>query len=208
MSHLTQEAVADLRHELRTPLSAVIGLTGLLLDSSLTSDQRKLISAVRSAGEHLAGVVDVCPVRSVTHGAQNTFAIETLASSVVTLFSHEAARRGLALRLVTVAGTARRILGNATPVRQVLINLVSNAVKFTSEGEVVVRLSPSRCGVNVEVSDSGPGFDPTDIGPRTDGTGRGLRISQQLLMNLGSELIITGLHGVGTIVRFDLPAAD
>ena len=193
----------DLRHELRTPLAAILGLASLLLDSNISDDQRRLVIAMQTAGEHLRSLVDSVMAHHLPpHHA--TFEVVELTRSIVELFRPEAEAHPLELRFCCDLPNQVRAVGSATYVRQLLVNLVSNAVKFTDTGDVTIRLARCSDGIFIEVADTGPGFDPLSVRPRPDGTGRGLAISHQLAAELGTTIEIASLRGVGTVAGFRL----
>lgn len=198
-------AELDLRHELRTPLAAIIGLAAMLRESSLTVEQRKMIDAIQTAGEHLSGLIDLQLLSTAIPVVG--FEVEPLVTSIVDLYRPEASARGLTLTLEIDPSTPATAAGSAIYVRQLLVNLVSNALKFTSAGSVDVRLCAVVDHLVIEVADSGRGFEPHRVQPRADGSGRGLSICHQLAGELGCELHIDSLVGVGTVARFELPAA-
>lgn len=198
-------AQLDLRHELKTPLAAIVGLAALLADSHLTSDQLKMVKAIRNAGEHLSGLIDaeLMPMPPVPVAR---FDLVPLVRSIVDLYVPEAGHRHLRLRMIVDPTTpvAVAVEGSATYVRQLLVNLISNALRFTVAGDVTVRVSRNEDRVVLEVADTGGGFDPGSVRPRRDGSGRGLSICRQLATELGTGVDIDSVLGVGTTARFTL----
>ena len=201
--NVSTAAQLDLRHELKTPLAAIVGLAALLADSHLTSDQLKMVKAIRNAGEHLSGLIDAELMPPVPVAR---FDLVPLVRSIVDLYVPEAGHRHLRLRMIVDPTTpvAVAVEGSATYVRQLLVNLISNALRFTVAGDVTVRVSSHEDRVVLEVADTGRGFDPGIVRPRRDGSGRGLSICRQLATELGTGVDIDSVLGVGTTARFTL----
>lgn len=212
-----QEAIATLRHELRTPLVGMMGLTEMLAESVMNEEQSALLRSLLGAYEHLASVIErALPSSAVapTAGAGAfRFSPGELVTDVSRLFSVEATSKGLTLDIDIAPESFTHVVGDATAVRQVLVNLVSNAVKFTVRGGV--RASVARDGdrVRFEVADSGPGFSDAvaashtisrPLRPRSDGSGVGLEISRRLISGLGGRLVVQSSSENGSLCHFAL----
>jgi CheY-like chemotaxis protein len=214
----TNEALATLRHELRTPLSGIVGLIGVLLDTPLSDEQRTMIMTVLAAGTHLGALLDqTLPGMEPDHASTSeaAFDIRTVINDIAGLFRPVAEAKDLKLETVVDPTVPVVVWGDPTRVRQALVNLASNAVKFTTDGTVRVAVEQERAGnrVTFTVTDSGPGFRPTnndELVPRADGTGIGLVISRRVISSLGGALDIASKRGFGTTCRFtvSLPAAS
>lgn len=144
---LKSEFVATVSHEVRTPLNGVIGMTELLLDTGLTEEQREYAEVIRSSGEHLSSLInDILDFSKLEAGKlalhPTEFDLRVLVDGVVTLFSGRAQAKGLTLVPLVRADAPRMLRGDPGRLRQVLANLISNAVKFTERGEVVVEVRP------------------------------------------------------------------
>jgi CheY-like chemotaxis protein len=215
------EEICALRHELRTPLAGMLGLLSLLRDSDLTDDQLLWVGSLQSASNHLASLVDEVLSPSGRPAASTTttpvsFDLPQLISEVVGLFAQEAASRGIQLRTEVDELCAQLVWGDPIRLRQVVVNLVSNAVKFTSVGSVTVRLKVlvGQPIYRFEVIDTGSGFEPKSVlqlRPRPDGSGIGLAISRGIVEGLGGRLVHTGRGtGRGTTAMFtlQLPSAS
>ncbi|GIW55301.1 MAG: hypothetical protein KatS3mg082_1705 [Nitrospiraceae bacterium] len=142
---LKSEFLATISHEVRTPLNGVIGMAELLLDTNLTKEQREYAEAIRSSGEHLANLVnDILDFAKMEAGKlalhPSAFDLRVLVDGVVTLFVGRAQAKGLTLVSLVRANVPRVLRGDPGRLRQVLANLISNAVKFTEQGEVVVEV--------------------------------------------------------------------
>ena len=221
--------LATLGHEVRTPMTGVLGMSELLLGTSLDPRQRGHVDAIRRAGEHLLRLVnDALDLARIEAGklemANADFDLRALLDEVAALMAPVAERRGLAF-VESVDPEAPRLLhGDRTRVEQILLNLVGNAVKFTEHGHVALettRLSPH--GVRFVVSDTGPGlsaeqqarlfrrFEQAE-GARTaarhGGSGLGLAISQELAMAMGGRVALESTPGQGTRFIVDLPLPE
>ncbi|MBL8616797.1 MAG: response regulator [Deltaproteobacteria bacterium] len=220
-----------LSHELRTPLNAVVGLSDLLEQADLPTPQRRQVELMHTASRQLLGLVgDVLDIHRIEAGqmplAQEPLDPAQLAAEVVATLQHRAEGRGLRLRLDTEGEGA--VIGDPQRLRQVLINLVGNAIKFTPQGEITVRVwlrpgsSPQHRQVELAVSDTGPGISPAlqaqlfrpwaqGRGPsasREAGSGLGLHISQQLVARMGGRIELESGAGSGSTftVSLELPA--
>lgn len=211
--------VAALRHELRTPLSGMLGLLAILLDTPLDRNQTQLVVSLQSASQHLAAMVDetLSPSsdREQTVVTRVSFDLPGLVEEIVALFAAQAESKAIDLRCEMDARCARLVWGDPIRLRQVLGNLVSNAVKFTSRGTVVVRLKATIGTPNIrfEVVDTGSGIDEQAtrlLKQRPDGSGIGLVITRSIVQRLGGRLVFTSRIGRGTNASFtlDLPSAE
>ncbi len=218
--------LAVITHELRTPLNGVIGMTGLLLDGKLDTQSRRYAETLREAGEHLLQLInDVLDFTKLEANRLSfeeiLFEPETVLSSAVELLMPRARAKGLVLETSVAPGTPARVHGDPGRLRQVLMNLVSNAVKFTDKGEVRVTLAakPADEGKTVlhfEVHDTGIGiasehlpklfqeFSQIDssISRRFGGTGLGLAICRKLVQGMGGEIWADSDLGRGSIFHF------
>jgi CheY-like chemotaxis protein len=209
--------LATLRHELRTPLSGLVGLVGVLLDTPLSDEQRAMVNTVLAAGEHLGALLDqTLPglgPELVTPSAI-AFDLHTMVNDIAALFRPLAEAKNVAVSATIHPGVSPIVWGDPTRLRQVLANLTSNAVKFTSTGHVEITVRPS-CDesdhITFGVADSGPGFTPTnddDLAPRADGSGIGLVISRRVVASLAGNLEIMSHRSVGTTCRFTIALPD
>jgi signal transduction histidine kinase/CheY-like chemotaxis protein len=219
---------ANLSHEIRTPLNGLVGVVDRLRRTGLSADQREALDQLDRCGQSLLLILnDALDAVSMEAGKlklrAEPFDLDVLVDDAVALFSAQAAAKGLALRVVRAEGAralARRVVGDSQRIRQVLQNLVGNAVKFTDRGDVAVEaavevVDDDNVRLEVAVNDTGAGFDGDEArrlfqrfgqggeGTRRGGTGLGLAISHDLVTLMGGTL--TGeSRGRGQGARFVL----
>jgi PAS domain S-box-containing protein len=226
-SRAKSEFLANMSHELRTPLTSILGFSRLVgQEGGLSYADRKHLDLIRSAGETLLAVVnDILDFSKLEAGAlslaDDAFSVAELGRGVTALLSGQADDKGL--RLTCEVPEDTWLTGDAARLRQVLLNLVSNAVKFTDRGEVgvVLRVEPedARSWLAVEVRDTGVGLDPAQINQMFDrftqadgsvsrrygGTGLGLAISRRLVEMMGGEIGAESDGCSGSTFRFRVP---
>ena len=222
--------LANLGHEVRTPMTGVLGMSELLLSTSLDSHQQGQVQSIRRAGEHLLRLVnDALDLARVEAGRLELetvdFELDALVADAVGLMRPLADRKGLALRVDLAQDARGGWSGDPTRIRQILLNLLGNAVKFTEQGEVALSIAPIfPQGFSLVVSDTGPGLDAEQQqrlfrrfeqaeGARTasryGGSGLGLAICQELALAMGGDIELRSAPGEGArfTVRLPLPRA-
>ncbi len=234
-SRAKSEFLANMSHEVRTPMNGIIGMTGLLLGTPLSKEQREFAEMVRDSGETLLTIVnDILDISKLEAGKVELESIDfdlgAIVEGAVGLMGPKAREKQIDLGVFVEPAAAGAFRGDPTRIRQILLNLIGNAIKFTEAGGVSVQVrlerdAAARVGaaphVRFEVTDTGIGmpeevrvrlfekFSQADssITRRFGGTGLGLAICKQLIDLMGGRIEVTSRAGVGSTFSFEIPLA-
>ncbi|MGM0594129.1 MAG: ATP-binding protein [Pseudomonadota bacterium] len=220
--------LANMSHELRTPLNAILGFAQLLeRDPAMAPEQRQTLQTIYRSGQHLLSLInDVLEISRIEAGrmelAEAPFDLHELLAAVTDVLRLRAEEKGLTLELRVAPEVPGYIEGDQRKLRQILINLLGNAIKFTDDGWVRLSVGLESGRLRIDIADSGQGigenerrhiFEPFQQGPgdhRHEGTGLGLSISKEFVEVMGGRIQVTSTPGRGTTFTVHLPyrAAD
>ena len=228
-SQAKTQFLANMSHEIRTPLSGILGMSELLRKTDLTSHQKKLAGTLsRSAEGMLSLVEDILDSSRIEAGKftlnDEVFSLRQCVEDAVEMCSGASYGKGLEVNVVTDGPLPLKVRGDGARLRQVLVNLMGNSIKFTESGQILVRVKISQRDASAFnatffVSDTGIGIAPDDVEKlftpftqadastrrRFGGTGLGLAITRHLVNQMGGEIVLESDFGKGTSVRFTIP---
>ena len=231
-SRAKSEFLANMSHEIRTPLSSIIGMADLLWEGGLDPSQRKYVGILREAGEHLLGLInDILDLSRIEAGElrleRRDLNLRAEVERAVELVAPRARMKGLELHCRVAPGLPAAVQGDPLRIRQVLVNLLGNAIKFTERGEVLLLVERAAAGgdeLRFAVRDTGIGMAPdqlerifrkfeqvdTSVTRRYGGSGLGLSISKRLVEMMGGRIWVESAPGRGSLFAFEvrLPEAE
>jgi PAS domain S-box-containing protein len=222
------EFLANMSHEIRTPMNAILGFSQLMQrDPDLTPRQHQQLATINRGGEHLLELInDILEMSKIEAGRitlnQDAFDLHTMFLDIEAMFRMATNNKQLSFSMEVAEDVPRYVRGDEGKLKQILINLLGNAVKFTATGGIILRAHAAKgdqrsLRLVVEVEDSGPGipaaelprlckpFEQTTIGMRTKGgTGLGLAISREYAQMMGGDMAVVSTVGIGSLFRFDI----
>jgi signal transduction histidine kinase len=225
LDRLKSMFIASMSHELRTPLNSIIGFTGIILQGivgDITEEQRKQLTMVKNSANHLLALInDIIDISKIETGkvelAIDEFDLSSLMEEVKDSFKVVAAEKGL--KIFLKMPTSLVVKSDERRTKQVIVNLVSNAIKFTDKGKIEIMLAKKDRRAEVSVSDTGIGIKKEDLDklfkafskihikgrPNQEGTGLGLYLSKKIIGLLGGEISVKTEFGKGSKFTFTLP---
>jgi len=219
--------LARMSHEIRTPLNAILGFSQLLLrDPAVAPEHREQLTTINRSGEHLLALInDILEMSTIEAGRAHvrltTFDLGALVNDIAAMFKLRAQSKGLSLVVTLCDELPAAVISDENKMRQIFINLLGNAVKFTQRGQITWNIgtaqSPRGCRLLTAVEDTGPGIDHADLsrlfdkfaqtslGIRAGGTGLGLAISREFARLLGGDVTVRSEPGKGSCFQVDVP---
>jgi len=231
-SQAKSQFVANMSHELRTPLNGIIGMSDLLTTTRLTREQKRFVSVIRKSGDHLLGLIErILDLSRIEAGkfelAQENFDLHQLVRGIIAMFEPQAKKKDISIEAHIDAEVPFNLIGDPQHLKQVLINLIGNAVKFTEHGYVStgVAFIPAKDGspmLQIKIKDTGIGmseraqkkifeqFTQADnsVTRRYGGSGLGTTIAKQLIELMGGSINLKSAEGQGTTFTLTLPCIE
>jgi signal transduction histidine kinase/FixJ family two-component response regulator len=227
-ANVKEQFLANMSHEIRTPINSVIGFTNLLQKTNMTNEQQQFVNLIQSASENLLTIInDILDISKIEAGMlrieKNPFSLRGLCSSIETMFYHKAREKNLSFSLYIQDNIADTLTGDAVRLTQILVNLISNAIKFTQKGGIAINITTlfhntDQVRLRFSVKDSGIGIPSdkldtiferfeqgeTDTTRKYGGTGLGLSIVRNLVQIQGGNITVDSAPGKGTEFIFEI----
>ncbi|WP_205510883.1 ATP-binding protein [Longitalea arenae] len=227
-ANVKEQFLANMSHEIRTPINSVIGFTNLLQKSRLTEEQQQFVNLIQSASENLLAIInDILDISKIEAGMlrieKNPFSLRGLCSSIETMFYHKAREKNLSFSIYIQENIPDTLNGDAVRLTQIMVNLISNAIKFTQKGGISINITSlaqndDQVQLRFSVKDSGIGIPAskvetiferfqqgeTDTTRKYGGTGLGLSIVKNLVQIQGGQIRVLSEPGKGTEFIFDI----
>jgi signal transduction histidine kinase/FixJ family two-component response regulator len=223
-----EQFLANMSHEIRTPINSVIGFTNLIQKTTMTAEQQQFVNLIQSASENLLTIInDILDISKIEAGMlrieKNPFSLRGLCSSIETMFYHKAREKNLSFSLYIQDNIPDTLTGDAVRLTQILVNLISNAIKFTQKGGIAINITTNaqtsdHVRLRFSVKDSGIGITAdkldaiferfqqgeTDTTRKYGGTGLGLSIVRNLVQLQGGQINVDSEPGKGTEFIFEI----
>lgn len=227
-ANVKEQFLANMSHEIRTPINSVIGFTNLLQKTNLGEEQHQFVNLIQSASENLLTIInDILDISKIEAGMlrieKNPFSLRGLCNSIETMFYHKAREKNLSFSLYIQDNIPDTLTGDAVRLTQVMVNLISNAIKFTQKGGISINITPlaqtsNTVRLRFSVKDSGIGVPTdkqdaiferfqqgeTDTTRKYGGTGLGLSIVRNLVQIQGGQISVDSDPGKGTEFVFEI----
>ena len=228
-ARIKENFMANMSHEIRTPLNAILGFTNLLKTRQLDNTSTEFVGAIQKAGENLLTIInDILDLSKIEAGMvrieASPFSVRGLLHSIQTLFSEKVKEKGLVLQAEIAPAVPDTLIGDATRLTQILVNLISNALKFTETGGITIQIynkdsNQHNIQLGFSIADTGIGIEQHMLGSIFDrfhqaensitrkygGTGLGLSIVKDLVLLQGGDITVESERGKGTTFRFFIP---